>query len=63
MSREKIANKLECILEDLEDLKDKIKDIEMWSINEVIDESLALRRFINEYIINELVLIRGEMDE
>lgn len=63
MSRELIATKIECVLEDLEELKEKIEDIKTWSINEVYDESLRLRRFINEFIINELSVIRKEFSE
>lgn len=63
MSRELIATKIECVLEDLEELKEKIEDIKTWSINEVYDESLRLRRFINEFVINELSVIRKEFSE
>ena len=63
MSREDIASKIECVLEDLEELKEKIEDIKTWSIHEVYDESLRLRRFINEFIINELALIKDEFSE
>jgi hypothetical protein len=63
MSREDIATKIECVLEDLEELKHKIKEIENWNIHKVYDESLRLRRFINEFIINELALIKDEFSE
>jgi hypothetical protein len=63
MSREDIASKIEYVLEDLEELKEKIEDIKTWSINEVYDESLKLRRFINEFIINELSVIWDNINE
>jgi hypothetical protein len=63
MSREDIASKIEYVLEDLEELKEKIEDIKTWSIGEVYNESLKLRRFINEFIINELSVIWDNINE